>query len=167
MSEVKVYKVKQGDIEKEFMLEFTMLSPSKSLKFLMFMGKVVGGSFGRAFGALEGDFKSMDDLSKIKDSDLNYSKLGEALFGIFERVDENEAIEKLNVLFGSVRHEGNVINCDYFMFDGRPDLLLKVAGKALGVNYKSFLQENSGVLSKISRTMEILNVGKNSQETQM
>lgn len=154
---IKVYK--KGD--EEFQLEFTMLKPSQSLKFLIFMSKILGSGAGKVAGSFEG--MKTEDLLKTDGDDLNLEKIGDALFGIFDRLDEDEVVNKLNILLGSVRHGENVVNVDYFMFDGRPDLLLKVAGTALGVNYKDFLREISGAFSKIPETLRILKNMKKSQ----
>lgn len=152
-TEVK-YTIKNGD--KSFDLVLTQLPPSKSLKFMIFMGKFLGGSAGKVIGAFDGSANSIKDLSNLKESDLSLEKVGLAISGLMERIDEDEVIEKINLLFESVHINGDSLHIDHFMFDGDPTLIFKVATKAIGVNYKRFLDENSGALGKIIASFKIL-----------
>lgn len=147
-------KIKNGD--KEFELEFTQLAPSKSLKFMIFMGKFVGGSAGKAMGAFNGSKASMQDLANLKDEDFNFEKIGDAISKIVGNLDEDEVIQKLDVLFESVSYNGEEIHIDHFMFDGNPMLIFEVARKALEVNYKRFLDENSGLVGKLIKSVKVL-----------
>ncbi len=149
--------------DQKYDLVFTMLSPKKSLKFLMFMGKFVGGGAGKAMGAVAGKF---DNISAIKESDIDISKLGEVLFDLMDKVDEDEVEQKLDLLFSSVKLNGQSLDGDHHIFDGNPALIFKVAGKALAVNYKSFLFGNSGILKKLLKTIQVVTNTKDSPKEQ-
>jgi len=150
--------------ETEFHLQFTQLVPSKSLKFMMYVGKILGGSAGKLIGSLGTD--SIKNLSEMKEKDFNLEKIGDSLFGIFDRLDDDAFIEKLNLLFGSVTNEGQVLNVDHLLFQGQPMLIFKVARKALEVNYGNFLDENSGVIGKLLKSIKMIASSKDSQKTQ-
>jgi hypothetical protein len=164
MRETAIVSYKNGD--REFKLQFSMLTPSKSLKFLIYMAKVLGAPASKAVGAFQGK-ADMDNLMNLKDEDVNFSQVGNAIVSLFDRLDENEVIEKLNLLYESVTLSGESIHVDHPMFDGRPDLNLKVAYKAMEVNYRHFLGENSGLFTKISQSLQIIQKSKESRPEQM
>lgn len=145
--------------EKEFKLNFTQLRPSKALIMLMWLGKMLGGTAGSLLGSLEG-VKSLKDLDL---DDLDLDRVGTAISKVFANFDDQEVIEKINLLFESVDVEGQQLDIDHFMFDGNPLLILKVARKSLEINFSSFLGESSGIVDKFKKTLELL---KNTQEEQ-
>ncbi len=151
----KIYEVEIAGTNQEFELQFKMLKSSQSLKFLMYLGKIIGGSVGKVIGSIGGESK-IEELENIKPDDFNLEKIGDAIFGLMDRVDEDEVLEKLNLLLSSVRHNGTILNVDHMMFDGAPDLIFSVAKEAMGVNYKRFLDGNSNVLQKIIGSLKIL-----------
>lgn len=148
---------------KDIVFKFKKLKPSKSLKFLMFMGKLIGGSAGKVIGSFDGQVNKVEDLLDIKEDDLNFEKLGNALLGVFDRIDDDNVIEKLDLLLGSVTMNGEPLNVDHAVFEADLGLLPKIAIKALGVNYKRFLGGNSEIFSKIAQSIKIMRSGKNSQ----
>lgn len=125
-------KVQKADIE------FRMLSCDKSLEFLMFLGKAIGGQVGKAISSF--DINSLSELKDVKEENINVEKISNSILGIFDRLDRKEAIENLNLILSSARHGGNVLSLDYHIFDGNPDVALKVAKRAIEVNYSRFLQ---------------------------
>lgn len=147
---------------KEIQFKFKKLKPSKSLIFLMYMGKLIGGSAGKVLGSFDGQVNKMEDLLNIKEDDLNFEKLGNALLGVFDRIDEDDVIVKLDLLFGSVSMNGEPLHVDHSVFEADLKLLPQIAMKALAVNYKSFLGGSSGTLSKIMETIKLVKNGKNS-----
>lgn len=147
----KSIKIKFGTTEKkDAELHFVMLKPSDSLKVLLFIGKILGGAVGNAISAFSlGD---RDALDKLAGENANLSKLGDAIPLMLSRIEEKETLDKLNILLSSVTHSGNTLNVDYFIFDGRPDLLLTVAKDAIVENYRFFLSENSQLLEKLTQS---------------
>lgn len=151
--------------EVDYACLFTQLSPSKSLIFMMYLGKMLGGSAGKVIGAFNGS--SLQEISGLKEENINLEKIGDAIFGLFARLDEEEVINKLNLLFSSVSLNGETLDVDHLMFQGEPGLIFKVAKKALEVNYKSFLDGNSGLIGKITKTLKIVKGSKESPTEQM
>ena len=162
MGKIKTYKVGKKESKKEFKVEFSMLKPSKSLIFLMYMGKMIGGSAGKVIGAFKGD--SLDSLMDMKEENLNLESMGNAIVSVIDRIDEKEVLEKINLLFESVTINGEVLDIDHMMFDGRPDLIFKVAKEAMEANFKDFLLENSEVFTKIIKSLRIVKSGTKSQK---
>lgn len=150
MREPKTVKFKNG--EREFTLLFEQLRPSKSLKMLMWLSKMLGGTAGSLLGSFEG----IKSLSDVKDEDIKLDKIGKAIHEIFSRLDDDEVVEKINFLFQSVSIGGESIDADHLMFEGDPLLILKVAKKALEVNFANFLEGSSGIGDKIRKTLELL-----------
>lgn len=138
---------------------FHQLKPSDSLIFLMFMAKIVGGSAGKFVGAMDG--KSLTDL--VDKTDLDMDKLGGAISGLFDRMDEKGTVDKINLLLKSVKHKGESLDIDGPFFDGNLPQLFKVVKIALGVNYKSFLDVISGQIKTIAGRMQSL---KDTQKVQ-
>ena len=97
---------------------------------------------------------SKDGLDEMTKGDFDFSKLGELIPVVMDRIDEAETIEKINLILESVTHEGNVLNIDYLIFDGRLDLLFKVLKKALIHNYKFFFTEE--ILEKLALSKKII-----------
>ena len=125
--------------KKEAQLFLKMLKPSEALSVLFFVAKILGGAAGNAISAFSlGD---MDALGRIFEKDFNISKLGDAIPIVLNRIEEKETMEKINTLLSSVTHEKNVLHIDYFIFDGRTDLLLSVTKAAFEENYRFFLEE--------------------------
>jgi len=148
---------------KSMTFNFKKLKPSKSLKFLMFMGKLIGGSAGKVIGSFDGQVNKMEDLLNIKEDDMNFEKLGNALLGVFDRIDDDDVVLKLDLLLGSVTMGGEPLHVDHAVFEADLGLLPKIAMKALAVNYKRFLGGSSELFSKIAQTIKIVKNGKNSQ----
>lgn len=166
MRESKVIEYSSNDID--FKVEFTMLKPSQSLKFLIYVAKIIGGSSGKVIGAFNGNAGKMEDLLNFKENDLSLEKLGDALFGIMERFEDDEVVDKLNLLLGSCKTNGEKLYVDHMIFsNGNIDLIFKIAKEALGVNYSRFLGGNSGLFSKITKSLSILKNTKNSQAKEM
>lgn len=149
----------------EFTLLFTQLAPSKSLVIMMYLGKILGGSAGNIIGSLGKN--SLTDLAGLKDGDLDFEKVGDAIYGLFDRLEDQAFIDKLNLLFSSVSIEGQSLDVDHHMFQGEPMLIFKVAYKALGVNYQSFLDGNSGALGKLIQKIKGLKGTQDSPKEQM
>jgi hypothetical protein len=152
-----------GNGPKDIVFKFKKLKPSKSLKFLMFMGKLIGGSAGKVIGSFDGQVNKVEDLLNIKEDDLNFEKLGNALLGVFDRIEDDDVIAKLDLLLGSVTMNGEPLNIDHAVFEADLALLPKIAMKALAVNYKRFLGGSSELFSKIAQTIKIVKDGKSSQ----
>ena len=111
------------DNKKQATLVFNMMGAEDSLKFIIYIGKLLGGVAGKAITSLMMGEKGLDDIGK---NDINLEEVGNFIPLILDRMDEKETIEKINLLFSSVTHEGNVLRLDYLIFDGRPDLIFKV-----------------------------------------
>lgn len=161
-STTAVYEVDFGGGPKSITFNFKKLKPSKSIKFLMYMGKMIGGSAGKVLGSFDGQVNKMEDLLNIKEDDLNFEKLGNALLGVFDRIDDEEAIAKLDILLSSVSMNNETLNVDHAVFEADLTLLPKIASKALGVNYKRFLGGSSELFSKIAQTIQIVRSGQKS-----
>lgn len=138
-----------NDEDKEVTLLFTQLMPSKSIKVVTYLTRVLGTTAGKAMGSMGSlDLKALDNLSM--------DKLGDAIAQLFETIDDDSLIEKMDILLQSVTHENNVVSVDYFLFHGNLPILFKVIKKALEVNFKSFLDGNSGLLEKLKATLKII-----------
>lgn len=128
------------------------LKTSESLIFLMFLGKIIGGSAGKFIGAMDG--KSLADL--VAKSDMNMDKIGDAITGLFDRLDDKNFIEKLNLLLSSVKADGQPMEVDHAFFDGNLPQLFRVLKVALEVNYKGFLPASSGLLKRFGNLTQLL-----------
>jgi len=163
MRESKTVTYKNDDVDYNCL--FTQLSPSKSLIFMMYIGKLLGGSAGKVVGSFNGN--SLSEISGLKEENIDLEKIGDAIFGLFERIDEDEVIKKINLLFSSVSLNGETLDIDHLMFQGEPGLIFKVAKKSLEVNYKSFLDGSSGLIGKLTKSLKIVKGSKESQKEQM
>lgn len=144
--------------EKPFDIEVYQLKTSEQLSFLMFMSKVIGGSAGKFIGAMDG--KKVTEMAST--SELNIDKIGDAVAGLFDRLDEKGFMEKLNLLLSSARHNGESLDVDHFAFEGNLPELFKVAKIAIEVNFKSFLPAISAL---VSRGKAMAEKAKNTPET--
>lgn len=139
--------IKNGDAE--FTLLLTQLRPSRAIKVITYLSRILGSTAGKALGSVNG-FKPED----LENASLE--KLGDAITHFLVSIDDDAFIEKINILFESVTHNNTVIHVDYPCFQGRPDLILSVAKKALEVNFKDFLQENSALVGKFTKSLKII-----------
>lgn len=138
---------------------FHQLKPSESLIFLMYLGKIVGGSAGKFVGAMDG--ASLTDLANK--TDFNMDKIGDAIGVLFDRFEEKETITKLNLLLGSAKMNGQPLYIDSPLFDGDLKPLFRAVKVALEVNYSDFLGGVSGLLKKVADRMPS---SKNTQKVQ-
>lgn len=147
---------------KQVPVRFNQLKTSDSLIFLMYLGKVIGGSAGKFIGAMDG--KSLTDL--VDKTDVNPDKIGDAISGLFERIGEKETIEKMNLLLSSVKSEGESLYVDSPFFDGNLPQLFKTLKIALEVNYKGFLPASSGMLKRFQNLREMMKDSSNTTKVQ-
>jgi hypothetical protein len=145
----------------EFPCVFTKLKPSKSLIVMMYMGKMLGGTAGKAINSLQGS--SLGSLSEMSDEDVNFEKIGDIVSSFFDKLEDEEFLKKLAILFESVQVNGESLYIDHPMFEEDPTLIFKVAVKAIGVNYKSFLGKSSGVIEKLKGLVKTAPVSNDSQ----
>ena len=140
---MKTIVIDFGDPPRPTNIVFKMLKVEDSLKFLLYLGKLAGGAVGSAMGAMAtGDNSQMNELGKK----MNMESMGNNLGLLISRIDEQETIDKINLLLKSVSHEGNILHVNYMLFDnGRIDLLFKFVKEAFLVNYQNFFYENRGV----------------------
>lgn len=153
-------KGEDGEIDNTFEIKVTQMSPSKSLKFLAWVGSLIGGSAGEALNLLKG--KSLNDIS---DEDISAEKIGTVISGLLEKLDDDRTIEKLNLLLSSAKCEGVELEVDHFIFEEDLALLPKVIKACFEVNYKRFLVGGSGVMKKIKETMVVLKDSKKDDES--
>lgn len=128
---------------------FHQLKPSESLVFLLYLGKIVGGSAGKFIGAMDG--ASLAELANK--TEFNMDKIGDAIATLFDRFDEKETIAKLNLLLSSAKMNGVSIHIDGPLFDGNLKPLFRAVKIALEVNYSDFLDVISGLLKKVADRM--------------
>lgn len=138
---------------------FHQLKPSESLVFLLYLGKIVGGSAGKFIGALDG--ASLTEL--VNKTEFNMDKIGDAVATLFDRFEEKETIAKLNLLLSSAKMNGTNLYVDSPLFDGNLRPLFRAVKIALEVNYKDFLDVISGLLKKVADRMPS---SKNTQKVQ-
>ena len=150
------------DNKKQAHLFFNMMSAEDSLKFIMYIGKLLGGAAGKAISSLMLGEKGLNDIGK---SDINLKEVGDMIPLILNRLDEKETIEKINLIFSSVNHEGNILRLDYLIFDGRPDLIFKVLKEAVTYNYSFFL--NADLWEKLAATGKIIRESQTTPKNQM
>ena len=151
---MKTIVIDFGDPPRPTNIVFKMLKVEDSLKFLLYLGKLAGGAVGSAMGAMAtGDNSQMNELGKK----MNMESMGNNLGLLISRIDEQETIDKINLLLKSVSHEGNILHVNYMLFDnGRIDLLFKFVKEAFLMNYQNFFYENRGVLEKLNKTMNLI-----------
>ena len=125
----------------------TMLDPESALKVLIWLVKSVGGSLSKSLGAF-------DSIEKVLDGDFGMGNLGDALSNLFEKMDEKETIEKIEILLNCVSNDGSDLNLQSPMFYGETFLILKVVKESMEVNFKSFLDEISGVLGRVKEKIQ-------------
>ena len=150
------------DNKKTATLVFNMMGAEDSLKFIMYIGKLLGGAAGKAISGLMTGEKGIEELGK---SGVDTEKLGDLIPLIVDRIEEKETIEKINLLFSSVTHEGNVLRLDYLIFDGRPDLVFKIIKEAVLYNYSFFL--NAALWEKLAATGKIIRESQTTPKNQM
>jgi len=138
----------------EFTLLFEQLRPSKSLKMLRWLGKILSGTAGGAVKSLNGS--SIEELSKLTEDDIKLDKVCNIIFDLFDKVEEDELIEKLNLLFSSVEVNSEQLEVDHMMFQGETTLIFSVAKEALGVNFSGFFGETSSVFKKLKASIKII-----------
>jgi len=138
--------------EKDIVLTFSQMKPSESLCFIMYLGKIIGGSAGKFIAAMDG--AKLADL--VDKGEFNMDKIGDAVATLFDRFEEKETIAKLNLLLSSVKTNGQPLYIDHPMFVGNLKDLFKVIKTAIGVNYKDFLDEISAALKKVFAKMQSL-----------
>jgi len=87
--------------------------------------------------------KTLDfDLGNLNDEDFNFEKIGKAFTELFTKLTPEVSESIVRELIVSTRVDGQEIaNDDIFddIFSGKLDLMFKVVGYAVQVNYKSFL----------------------------
>lgn len=137
---MKIVKFKYGEGDsKTADLNFDLLKCENSLRVILYLGKIAGGAFGKAIS--EFSLGDTDKLDELKNSKVDISKLGDLIPVVMDRIHEKETIEKINLLLSTVTHDGNVLDIDYLLFDGRLDLLFKVLKIAFMHNYGFFFNE--------------------------
>ena len=152
---MKTIKLQYGTTEKkDAELVFRMMKTSDSLKFLLYLGKIVGGALGSSISAFS--LGNPDAINKLGEGDFDVSRLGEAIPMILGRIDETETLEKINLILDSVTHAGTTLSADYFIFDGRVDLLIRVLKEATIENYRFFFQENTELFQKLGATRDAI-----------
>ena len=142
-----------------------MLRVEDSLKFLIYLGKIIGGAAGTAIASVAmGDSSKLDELSS---NSFNFEKLGSNLSILLSRIEEEETIEKINLLLKSVSHGGNILHVNYLLFDnGRLDLLFKIIKEAFTHNYRNFFYANNGILDRLKKTSELITKSLRPSENQ-
>ena len=121
---------------------FHQLAPKKSLRVLTKLMKILGGTAGKAVSSAS----SSADL-------LNGVDAGSIISGIAERLDEDEVIVIVDIMFSTVLHsgEGDVSKAFDKLFGGRVFHLIKVLQASLEVEYQDFFDEKSGIASMVTR----------------
>ena len=129
------------------------LGVEDSLKVLIWLTKSVGGSITKSLGQLQ-------SLASLKDGEeVDLSKFSDILEKLFEKIDEKETLEKIEILLSCVSYETQNLNYNSPILVGEPLLALKLAKESMGVNFKSFLGGISGVGAKLKKTVAIISGG--------
>jgi hypothetical protein len=126
--------------------EFSFLPPSTALKVLARINKLLLPSLGSIFSKL--------GKGGLMDTDFSSLNFESAATMLAERMDEDQILETIKELVGTVRHKtGMEVNFDVD-FLGKPLHLLKVVKAALEVNYGDFFVELKGGLKKIQTSTQ-------------
>lgn len=131
----------------------TKLNVEDALKVLIWLTKSTGGSLAKGLGELE-SFKDLKDGDNV-----DFSKFSGVLESLFDRIDEKETIEKIEILLSCVSYETQNLHFNHPVLIGEPLLALKLAKESLGVNFKSFLDGISGLAGKLKKSVAIIQEG--------
>lgn len=125
--------------DKEY--NFTQLDPRRAARVYLFLTSRVGGTLGKAIGAVKGG-------KGLMDADVNMKDLGEALETLFLSLDDERMVEHIDTLLSSVIFGATNMSLDHNNFQGAMLHMTKVVKKAVEVNFSDFLGESSGVAAK-------------------
>ena len=93
----------------------TKLGVEDALKVLIWLTKSTGGSLAKGLGELEAFSKMRDD------EQIDFIKFSGVLEALFERIDEKETLEKIEILLSSVAHETQGLHpIDFFPVEDQP-----------------------------------------------
>ena len=143
---MKTLKLKNEEQDKEFVFVFSKLRNKDSAKFLIFLGKMAGGSMGRAIAG----------MNAKGSKELTTEDISESFNTFFDKIDEEGVIEKVNLLLSCVTHEGNSLDIDYFAFDGRLDLVFRVAKESFNHNFMFFFRGVINRSERLKKTVELV-----------
>lgn len=129
-------------------LTFTQLKPSQALKVKVRILKLLGGPAGKLFQA----FKKIEGAKSAMDLDFDVSSLGPMFESLADRLDEDDVIETLNLLFKSVIAGSKPLHVDHDMFIGNTGDILVAAQTAAEVNFGDFLGGLSAFGKKLKAT---------------
>lgn len=120
---------------------FTQLDPRRAAKVYLFLTSKIGGTLGKALGAVKG--------GKLMDADVDMKDLGAAVENLFLTLDDDRTIEHIDSLLSSVLFGNENLSLDHINFQGKMLHMTKVVKKAVEVNFADFLDESSGLGAKL------------------
>lgn len=129
---------------------FTQLDPRRSAKVYLFLMSKIGGTVGKAIGAVKGKGSFME-------ADVNMKDLGDAVQHIFANLDDDATMGHIDTLLSSVLYKGKNLSLDNLVFQGKMLHMTKVVQKSVEVNYSDFLGESSGVVQRVKAMFRRLN----------
>ena len=119
--------------------EFTQLSPRDSLKVLARLTKLLGAPLGEIINhiPIKVERPTIEDFKGLK--------IGNVVTQLVERLDEDSAIETIELLFTQVSRNGKSVTLEDIDFQGNLMNLFKCVGHALEVNFSDFFGESVGL----------------------
>ena len=123
---------------------FTQMGPKDAVRIVVRLAKVMGKPTGGAIGSLD-----LEGTKKRGGSEVDMKSLGDALGSLFDKVEEEETIDTIEKLLGTVMFEGQSLHMEHPHFQGKTLHLFKVSKKALQENFSDFLAGSSGVIGAL------------------
>lgn len=121
---------------------FTQLNPRRAAKVYLFLTSRIGGTIGKAVGALKGG-------KGLLDADVDMKELGDAIEHVFKTLDDDAALEHIDTLLSSVLCGADTMSLDHNNFQGSMLHMSKVVKKSVEVNFADFLGGSSGLAAKL------------------
>lgn len=142
---------KKAKVPKEFL--FTQFSPKEGFKVSIRVAKIISGPIGSIFSNLKKVANAESD-SFMDNYDFDERELGKAFESLTDKLEEEEMIDTVGLLLGSVMANGQPMHWESIELQGDPMLALKLAFKSAQVNFADFFALTSGVGDSLKRLGE-------------
>ena len=134
--------------------EFLTMNAEDAVKITLRLSKIFGVGAGKALGALETIPGGSEN--GLLDKDINIDKLGDAVAILFDRVNEDEAVDTIKKLLSSVMCNGTSMDLNHVNFQGKTLHLMVVVKKSMEVNFADFFDAASGIVGKLQNLLDMI-----------
>jgi len=129
---------------------FTQMKPEDATRVALRLMKIAGLQVGGALGSLQLKPGGVQN----SDFDMDMELLGQSIGKMFQQIDEDETIDTIKKLLGTVLCNGKPMTINHLNFQGRTLHLMNVVQTAGRVNFSDFFDASSGVLGKVKAVIE-------------